>query len=214
MKYSNEHRGKNFSIEINNPHIEGGMVSKHPFYEGVMLDWINDNIPHGGEYIDIGGYVGNHAIYFALFCTSDLVYSFEPVYYHQLRKNVEENDICNVIYLPYGLSDEHCVMGSVDRSNGGNSAATSLVDGEGVSVRMLDDFIETFSNVRLIKIDVEGMEEKVLAGGMNTIRKFRPHIFVEINTEDRLKRIDEGLGSLGYTRVRRFNSTPTYYYQP
>lgn len=47
-----------------------------------------------------------------------------------------------------------------------------------VSVKRLDDY--TFSDVDLIKIDVEGHESSVLEGAINTILKNKPILIVEI----------------------------------
>jgi FkbM family methyltransferase len=48
-----------------------------------------------------------------------------------------------------------------------------------VDVRRLDDVIPADTAVRFIKIDVEGAELQVLRGGVNTIRRCRPHIVFE-----------------------------------
>jgi hypothetical protein len=47
-----------------------------------------------------------------------------------------------------------------------------------VEVRTLDEF--DFNNVRFIKIDVEGSERDVLAGGRKTIMRDRPLLLLEL----------------------------------
>lgn len=47
-----------------------------------------------------------------------------------------------------------------------------------VPVKRLDDF--EFPDVNLIKMDVEGHEARALAGAVQTITKWRPHLLVEI----------------------------------
>lgn len=76
-----------------------------------------------------------------------------------------------------------------------------------VRVDTLDDLVARLglSRLDLIKADVEGAEERLLAGGTATLGRFRPHLLLEL--EDRhLERFDtsvdaivERLKDLGYT---------------
>jgi FkbM family methyltransferase len=68
-----------------------------------------------------------------------------------------------------------------------------------VEVRTLDSY--GFRGVSLIKIDVEGHEESVVAGAVETLKRERPALIIE--SEDRHKagaprRLAERLGGLGY----------------
>jgi FkbM family methyltransferase len=45
-------------------------------------------------------------------------------------------------------------------------------------LKTLDDYI--IDNIDFIKIDVEGYEYKVLKGGFNTIKKFKPYLLIEV----------------------------------
>lgn len=46
----------------------------------------------------------------------------------------------------------------------------------------LDDFVDKFDYVDLVKIDVEGAECKVIKGASSFIEKFKPCIFLEVHT--------------------------------
>jgi hypothetical protein len=55
-----------------------------------------------------------------------------------------------------------------------------------VQIKRMDDFIreENITSVDFIKIDVEGFEYNVLKGGEQTIKEFRPVLFVEVNDKN------------------------------
>ena len=61
-------------------------------------------------------------------------------------------------------------------NEGGRSIAMN--GGEAVHMRTLDSY--DLQNVSFIKMDVENYEDEVLAGAINTIRRDRPVIFLEI----------------------------------
>lgn len=197
MKYI--YQGEVCDFEIDNPHLE----NNENWYELKMLEFIKKN-HGGGVYIDAGAYVGTHSVFFAKFCHA-IVHAFEPVYIKQLRRNIEVNNVDNRVSVhECGLSDKEGEMGWYDRSNGSNSAATSLIKGTGIKVYPLDDFDIT---PKVIKIDVENMEHEVILGAINTIKKHKPVIFAELF--DNVPAL-ELLKSLGYTQRERFNATPTY----
>jgi len=81
--------------------------SKNSFYEQSFLDYIG-SLNLRGVYLDIGGNVGNHALYFARFCKSTLVYTFEPLekYQKYIEDNLKANALLGkVILKPFALSD-------------------------------------------------------------------------------------------------------------
>ena len=68
-----------------------------------------------------------------------------------------------------------------------------------VSMKTLDSF--NLTNVGFIKIDVEGHEEAVLRGGLDTIRREMPNLMIEIeerHAPGSLDRVSTLLGDIGY----------------
>jgi hypothetical protein len=62
-----------------------------------------------------------------------------------------------------------------------------------------------------MKIDVEGMEEKVLAGAHRILRESKPLLFIEGNTQAEVDRHTAVLAPFGYRPTGRvFNASPTY----
>jgi len=70
-----------------------------------------------------------------------------------------------------------------------------------IPIRPLDSF--NITNVGLIKIDVEGMEELVIEGALNTIEKYKPVLIIEIHDISHFKVTDmcRKLLSFGYNRI-------------
>jgi hypothetical protein len=65
-----------------------------------------------------------------------------------------------------------------------------------VETKTLDSF--DFPKIDFIKMDVEGYEEKVIAGGMNTILKHLPKIYMEIWPKN-LNSMTELMNGMGYS---------------
>jgi hypothetical protein len=78
-----------------------------------------------------------------------------------------------------------------------------------IACRTLDQVIT--EPVSLMKIDVEGMEDKVLAGAQRILRESKPLLLVEGKQPGEIERHLRVLAPLGYRLTGRvFNSTPTY----
>lgn len=178
------------------------------FYEQVLLEYIYYNHDYDGIYVDVGSCIGNHTMYFA-FAMDKQVVSIEP---NKLALdlqlfNLEENKLLGqVTHFNIGLSDE-AGRANIYSSDPDDIALSTLVEGNDIEVKTLDSL--GINKVALIKIDVEGMEKKVLRGAKKTIETWKPVLFVEIMKEEDILGIMEELPE-GYKLTRRFNATPTY----
>lgn len=162
--------------------VQRRIFKNRNFWERNALAVASQFIPDNGVVIDAGGYVANHAIYFAKICHASKVYSFEPQHNvaDVFERNVELNDAMKIVQL------YRCALGSrftrvrVRSVMDGTSAATSFEYSKtgNIYCQTIDSF--NLSKVDFIKVDVEGMETDVLLGGKRTIDKFRPPIWVEV----------------------------------
>jgi hypothetical protein len=82
-------------------------LRQNRFYEATMLNYIA-SLRLGGTYVDVGGYIGNHALFFAQHCPAARVHTFEPspALYPALVANVAANQLEERITAhQLGLSD-------------------------------------------------------------------------------------------------------------
>ena len=172
------------------------------FYEVELLEYIR-SLRIGGVYIDVGSHIGNHAIYFSLFCKSQKVYAFEPlkafftIAHDSIQKNVPEGK-CDL--LNFGLSD---VIGS-------EQYLFQDIE-EAIELETMDGVLDHVHNACVIRIDFEGFNTAVLRGGRNFIRRCKPLIFAKVHNDDKYKEVCDVLTGLGYIPTGKvFNRTPTY----
>jgi FkbM family methyltransferase len=136
---------------------------------------------------DVGANIGIHTVYFATFCPSGMIYSFEPALstYQLLLKNI--NGHKNIIPINAGISN---LSSSLEFYECFDNALSSLKDTKRDSIKSkyrilcftIDDFVTLFSinKLNFVKIDVEGFETEVLQGMKGTILKYKPVIFCEV----------------------------------
>lgn len=187
-------------MKTHNDHI-GRQIAVKGYYELPMLQFIKNNIPKG-NYIDAGANIGNHSVYFAKECGCKC-YSFEPDI-ENFKLLIENTKGLDVLSYNIGLSDKFDVMGI--HRNTDNMGMNKLIEGNEISVNKLDSL--GIGSVKLIKIDVEGMEYEVVKGAEETIRQFNPALFIETDKPQEILK----LLPKNYKIKQQFNATPTYYY--
>lgn len=143
--------------------------------------YINRLIKRRRRFLDIGANVGLYSYYFSK--KFEVVEAFEPLHEltYRLQSFIKKINIYNValsnvkgnldFYIPIHRNILQLPLASLEPRGG--DFEKRIVD-----VVNLDSY--QFQDVDLIKIDVEGHELKVLEGGLDTIRKCKPVIIVEI----------------------------------
>lgn len=131
--------------------------------------------------LDIGAHVGIWSK--RLSRDFDNVICFEPLQKHIdcHKKNCEE--LNNITLHDYALSDGENVTEMVTRDfNSGMSSLLNRKFKDGTKVVIKTKTLDSFDLPKMdfIKMDVEGYEKEVIAGGKNTILKYFPKIYIEI----------------------------------
>ena len=169
----------------------------------------------GDDVIDAGANIGAHTLPLAARIAapegtrSGEVYAFEPqtAIFQLLATNCVLNDLTNVRLYNEGCAAQRGEIEIAEpdyagtQNFGGLSLAT-LAQGAStrrrkVPVRPLDETYDG-DRLRLIKIDVEGMEAQVLAGAAHMIARFRPALYVENDVTARSPALIEAIWALGY----------------
>lgn len=187
-------------------------------YEWQMLEYIRKTAAAPGMVaVDVGAHIGNHSLFFSEACGMH-VEAFEPIFFEELRANISLNDASIEVH-PVALGEDvgHArdsgerVMTNEPRAGIGEGRLTPGVGP--IPVHPLDEF--ELRDVRLIKIDVEGMEPEVLRGAEATILRCRPFIYAEAETRAAHNRLEEVLRPWGYKMCSRFKrGTPREEWRP
>ncbi len=159
-------------------------------YEPEEMELILGLVRAGDTVFDIGGNTGWIAMNIARKIPGGKIHVFEPIPYTAaiLEQNLALNGFDNISLHKIALSDKKAV--NTFYLNKKELGATSMrniretEDAVAVSVKSerLDDFVRE-NGVRgldFIKCDVEGAELLVIKGGLETIKKYRPILFVEM----------------------------------
>lgn len=224
MKF--EYNNHTFDIRgtSDSDHIFRAICSNSTFYEIDLLEYIrrllfdDDGL---GIAIDVGANIGNHSIFFRKFLVGHVI-SIEPnsKVLPTLRANLTRN-ISGFSIYENGLG-ESASQGKVvypeDSTNNIGMAKLSVGIGD-VDIITLDEMLHDWRSkhhshdkIKLIKIDVEGMEVSVLRGAIKTIEAFRPHLFIEAATPDAYSKLNDFLGPFDYYPVCQYAETPVYHF--
>ena len=166
----------------------------------------------GGTVVDAGAYTGFYSI-LAVRCGATRVHAFEanPEIVPRLLANLALNEIGTVVVHPHALSASSGRRIDIHGKGGLTSAGTIVGDGHVIgsaSTLTLDEV--HLADLSAIKIDVERAELDVLRGAQDTIRRFRPHILIELL--DDIVPVDEILRGWGYSGEK--TDTSMYHYRP
>lgn len=197
---------------IPNEHI----FKQIPWYEHELLQYIK-SLNKTGVYVDVGGNIGNHSLFFLNHCLSTKLYVFEPedLCFSILEKNLVQNVKKEFILNKLAIWNKQCKLKLIRYESYSNTGMSKVVESDDnnntIDANSLDSIISFNENVVLIKIDAEGSEPKVLEGALNIIKLNNPVIISEAATNNEFKEINNILLPLGHQLpTRRFNATPTY----
>lgn len=176
-----------FLVNVNDVYV-GKAIFIYGECCGVERDFLNSLVRAGDIVIEVGANIGCHTVALAKSVgTNGKVYAFEPqrACYSLLEAQIALNQLENIyahrrgvgrtkgnLWVPkinYGVVGN---FGGVELSN------SQSANSEEVEIVTLDGMLGD-TRCALLKIDVEGMEEDVIRGGLDIINKNSPIIYVE-----------------------------------
>jgi FkbM family methyltransferase len=160
------------------------------YYEQEVTLLMQNYVALGDSVLDIGANIGVHSLNLSkMVGKNGKVFSFEPIPFlrEKLQLNINLNLASNVTIVPVALSNENYTIKTAFGQNTNNGTFFIANDDTGeteIECIKGDDWAITqqINSLKLIKIDVEGFEYKVITGLKNTIEKFKPIIFFEYDS--------------------------------
>lgn len=195
------HLDRGLRMKVVPAHHIGGTIYWRGAYAHRILKCIRQYLLSDMTFVDAGANQGEVSLFAARRLHSGRVIAFEPdtANYQRLLDNVKLNELANVLarnhclgetpgeaqlFVPHNESTHHVRgwnegLSSMFSPQAGASAKCT------VAVQPLDDVVAELSvdSIDLLKIDVEGAELSVLKGSCESLRRFRPMVVIEINSE-------------------------------
>ena len=174
--------------------LDKSVMKDRNFY---LLDWVGPVVRDGSIVLDIGANTGVFGVSVANMFPQNRIFCFEPHPFlsSKLSNNVKINKLQNVSIVKKVVSDidgtQSFYAQNIEKSkNHGlssinfdavNDEIVSKIDVESIKI---DTFVRDLTltkdeMISFIKIDVQGAEQRVLAGALNVIKKYRPIIIFE-----------------------------------
>ena len=184
------------------------------------LELLGQVIRPGHVVVDVGANIGTHTVFFGeTVGRTGAVIAVEPqrLCFQMLCGNVALNGLVNVVCLQAAAGNARGTLKVpiIDPATPYNFGALSVEGhsaGEDVQVIAIDEL--ALARCGLLKIDVEGMEIKVLQGARATIARCRPALFVENNTIERSAEIIAAIRALHYDcwwHIARYFNEANYF---
>jgi FkbM family methyltransferase len=173
------------------------LYSKEP----ETIEWINSWTGTNLVFYDIGANIGIYSIYASMYHQNLLTYAFEPVYlnYEALCKNIDLQKNENIKPINIALSDDdkldYLYLSDARVGNSGAQIECAISENgnffkpmkvQNILVARVQTLVEKFKFQipTHIKIDVDGVELKILSGLSKILKsEVLKSILVEVNSE-------------------------------
>ncbi len=186
----------------------GRAISTYGEYGEIEWQLIDQLMRPGMDSVEVGANIGTHSVAMARKLAQWgrrlLVVEPQPVIFQNLCANIALNGFFNVQAENVACSDQAGTLSfsepdyGEENNFGGVQMAEYSGSGPRVRAVLLDDLLGPDWDVGLIKIDVEGYEQRVLEGARDVIKRSRPILYLENDRVDKSKSLIEWLWSAGY----------------
>lgn len=185
----------------------GRSIEKYGEFSESEVQVFRDMLKPGDAVLDIGANIGCHTVAIArIVGKSGVIFAYEPERnnFNTLAGNVSINNLQNIYCFQKAIGSKggSIAVPELDLDRTVNFGGLSLCEdySSGVSYPVplitLDEC--NFLKLRMIKMDIEGMEKLALQGAKKTIKNLNPLLYVEDDREDKSKALYEYIWSLDY----------------
>ncbi len=197
-------RHGDFAYNRNDIYI-GRSLEKYGEFSEMEVELFQQLCREGDTVIEVGANIGTHTIPLAkrVGATGQVI-AFEPQtsVFQLLSANVALNSLPNVRCLQVAVGAQAGQVRvpnlAVDQAcNFGGLGLENAAQGQSVPLVALDATFQA-GRLRLLKVDVEGMEQKVLLGAAQIIRSLRPALYVENDRPERSQELIECIAAMDY----------------
>lgn len=213
-----ERKDLNFELDLKD-RVQSGIY--YDFYEPIITKLFEKKLNRGDNVIDVGANIGYYSLLSAKQVgDSGKVYSFEPMSsaYKKLVNHIEINSFTNIFPNKKAVGNKNekiCAFFENEYKVGVDEKGEK----EEIEVITIDSFVKEIDlkSLKLLKIDTDGYDFKVLQGAINTIKQFKPIVTLEISpdepdTDEFLTFIFENLDNYNISsdvggKIREYNKT-------
>lgn len=192
-------KGRKSNMLIYSNDYIGNYINTFGHYEEEHLEFISQGFTNSTyeHLLDIGANIGNHSVYLSSYFNLCSCFEVDPETRIVLDFNTKKFNNVTVYDFGLGSSEGELILTRNKHNNLGGNRLTKEQRIDGIKVRVCTLDHLKFEDISFIKIDVEGYEEYVLNGAINSISKSLPVIAVELNSL-RNNEVIRLLSELGY----------------
>ena len=182
----------------------GGAIAKYGESAGIETRFLAGLCNPGDIVIDVGANIGSHTVALARRVGREgavIAFEAQRVVFQALCANVALNSLANVEchWAAVGARRGTVTVPELAYDQPNNFGGISLIagsPGRAVPLVVLDELSE-LPRLRLVKIDVEGMEIDVIDGAAKLFARLRPLLYVENDRMDRSPQLMRRIDALG-----------------
>ena len=184
-----------FSLEVKTGDLISNYIYHFNTWEPSITQYIVESLEDlkGRSFVDIGANLGYFSVLVSKMNPESMVYSYEPMplLYSSLKRNIEINSLSNIVTEQSAISNK---IGSLEifeghPMNSGNCGVHKNAESkDGIHVKsilLLSEISKMKYQPRIIKIDTEGSEDRILFQLDELIHRLPKDIefLVEINPQ-------------------------------
>ncbi len=203
--------------------LEQYRAASYSTKEPETLDWLDRSLTGNDVFFDVGANIGLYSLYAAKICPTCRIYAFEPESqnFARLCQNIVLNGTTNITPCNFLLSDREAfdlfyvsrlepgsALHSFGRLSDYQMGHETVPLRQGALSLTLDALVVRYGlpQPTLLKIDVDGIEEKILDGAGLALKSEQLHsILLEVNVTDgsRVTDLVRKMECFGYKLFRK-----------